>query len=83
MRLTLDYRTGSTPRAGFGRCILLAGNLLGLTFCLVAPVALSLAGLYWRSTALVVVGFVASGLCLVCALLCAVTAVETICDLVD
>ena len=83
MRITLDYRTHDRQRAGFATCITLAGNLLGLALCLIAPIALSLAGIYWQSTPIVVLGFVITGLCLICALLLAVAAVERICDLLS
>ncbi len=83
MRLTLDYRTRDRPRGGYTKCIALAGNLLGLALCVIGPLALSLAGVYWGSTAIVALGFVLTGLCLLFALLFAVTAVELICDLVD
>ena len=83
MRLTLDYRTHDRPRAGFAKCIALAGNLLGLALCVIGPLATSLAGVYWESTGLVALGFVLTGICLIFAMLFAVTAVELICDLVD
>jgi hypothetical protein len=83
VRLTLDYHTHSKPRAGYAKCIALAGNLLGLALCVVGPLALSLAGVYWESTGIVALGFVLSGICLLFALMFAVTAVELICDLVD
>ena len=83
VRLTLDYWTRGRPRAGLATCVALAGNLLGLAICLVAPIALSLAGAYWDSTTLIISGFLVAGLCLVCALLLAVMAVETICDLLS
>ena len=83
VRITLDYRTHDRPRAGVAKCIALAGNLLGLALCVIVPLALSLAGVYWESTGLVALGFVLTGLCLLFALLFAVTAVELICDLVD
>ncbi len=83
MRVTLEYRTQDRPRAAFGTCLALAGNLLALALCLAAPIALSLAGVWWQSTALIAAGFVAGAFCLVVALLLAVVIVEQICDLTD
>ena len=83
MPISLDYRTYSKPRAGYAKCIALAGNLLGLALCVIGPLALSLAGVYWGSTGIVALGFVLTGICLLFALMFAVTAVELICDLVD
>jgi hypothetical protein len=81
--ISLDYRTYPKPRAGYAKCIALAGNLLGLALCVIGPLALSLAGVYWESTGIVALGFVLTGICLLFALMFAVTAVELICDLVD
>lgn len=83
MRTTLEYRTQDGRRAGFATCVALAGNLLALAMCLVVPIALSLAGIYWQSTPIIALGFVISGLCFVLALLLAVAAVERICDLMN
>jgi uncharacterized membrane protein YjfL (UPF0719 family) len=83
VRTTLDYRTQDGRRADFATCVALAGNLLGLAICLVVPIALSLAGIYWQSASIVALGFIISALCFVAALLLAVTAVERICDLMN
>ena len=80
---TLEYRTHNSRRAGFATCVALAGNLLGLALCLVVPIALSLAGVYWENASVIAVGFVISAVCFVLALLLAVTAVERICDLMS
>ena len=83
MPISLDYRTHAKPRAGYAKCIALAGNLLGLALCVIVPLGLSLAGVYWASTPVVALGFVLTWFCLLFALMFAVTAVELICDLVD
>jgi uncharacterized membrane protein YjfL (UPF0719 family) len=80
---TLEYRTHNSRRAGFATCVALAGNLLGLALCLVVPIALSLAGVYWENASVIAVGFVISAVCFFLALLLAVTAVERICDLMS
>ena len=84
MRLTLDYRTPSNqPRVTLSRCITFAGTLIGLALCVAAPLAISVAGVYWDSAAFVLIGAAASGVSLAFALLFAAAAVEQFCELCD